>query len=336
VAQFSLVEMQTPMLLAVPNVSEGRNAATVSAIERAFTDDGDATRLLDRHSDADHHRTVYTLAGAPETLAQALLRGARETVQRIDINDGRRGVHPHVGAMDVVPVVYLEERARGAACAEALAVADMIGGLGVPVYLYGELAAGRSRAELRRGGVRALAQRMGQGERPDFGPWNVHPRAGATLVAARAPLVAFNLELAAPATVVEARRIASVIREGGEEGLAGVRAIGVCLKAGLSRKELLSVRAELWRPRAWLRHSRAGLRERRRRGTVVAQVSMNVERPAEVPLRVVVQAVRRHAEVECAELVGMAPRAALEGFPAELWTHGFDPERHVIENALGL
>ena len=144
-------------------------------------------RLLDVHSDGDHHRTVFTLAGRPGDLADALLRGAKETVEHIDIGDGR-GEHPHVGAVDVAPIVYLDARARGAACVEALVVADRIGEeLSVPVLLYGELSGGRTRAELRRGGSARLRERIETGElRPDFGPARLHPSAGATLVAARA------------------------------------------------------------------------------------------------------------------------------------------------------
>jgi glutamate formiminotransferase len=294
-------------LLAVPNVSEGRDRTTVAAIGAAFASHG--VRLLDTHSDADHHRTVFTLAGPPVSLAEALLEGARAAVERIDVmrsgppgaDRSEIGQHPHVGAVDVVPVVYLEESTRGAACAEALVVADRIGEeLGVPVFLYGALAGGRTRAELRRGGTGHLRERMRLGElRPDFGPRQPHPGAGATLVAAREPLVAFNVQLAPPATVEDARRIAALIREAGAKGLPGLRAIGVEL------------------------------------GGAVAQVSMNVERPLEMPLVEVLRAVRRHAEVASAELVGLAPQAALEGFPEDVRLVGFDPARHVIEHALG-
>jgi glutamate formiminotransferase / 5-formyltetrahydrofolate cyclo-ligase len=322
VAQFSLVGMTPPILLAVPNVSEGRDAQTIVRIGAAFgprAPQGEARggiRLLDVHSDADHHRSVFTLAGPSQGLADALLRGAGEAVRSIDVvarasgNPDEQGAHPHVGAIDVVPLVYLDARARGAACAEALVVADRIAGeLDVPVFLYGELAgrkSGRTRAELRRGGIARLAARMAAGDatreplRPDFGPATLHPRAGATLVAAREPLVAFNLQLQAPATVADARRIAALVREGGEHGLPGLRAIGVALAGG------------------------------------VAQVSTNVERPLALSLAEVVQAVARHAPVASAELVGLAPRAAFDRFPAELALGGFDPDRHLIENALSL
>jgi glutamate formiminotransferase/glutamate formiminotransferase/formiminotetrahydrofolate cyclodeaminase len=302
--------------MAVPNVSEGRNPAAVEAIAAAFTASG-KTRLLDVHRDADHHRAVFTLAGSPGWLADALAEGTAEAVRRVDIGDGRDrsrgtlasgeyprfGQHPHVGAVDVVPVVHLNDELRGAACAEALVAAGKIGALGVPVFMYGELGDQRTRAELRRGGVKALAERMRSGElTPDFGPAAPHPTAGAALVGARPPLVAFNLELMPPATVADARRIAGLIREGGAEGLPGVRAIGVALDGN---------------PPA-------------------PQVSFNIERPTEVPLRTVVEAVHAHAVIACAELVGLAPAAALEGFPTDVPMPGFNPARHVIEKALGL
>lgn len=285
----------------------------MTAVAEAFTSGG-AARLLDIHSDHDHHRSVLTLAGVPGALSQALVKGVASAVERLDVGQQRApeemGQHPHVGAVDVMPIVYLDTDMRGAACAEALVVAHEIGErLGVPVFLYGELAGGRTRAQLRKGGVRELARRMRVGElRPDFGPDVIHPTAGATLVAAREPLVAFNLELAAPASVADARRIASLIREGGEHGLPGLRAIGVGLTGRGSDEQ---------------------------QGRLVAQVSMNVERPLELPLRRVVEAVREHADVQSAELVGLAPAAALEGFPRDLEMPGFDPAVHVIENALG-
>jgi glutamate formiminotransferase / 5-formyltetrahydrofolate cyclo-ligase len=299
-------------LLGVPNVSEGRDEATVRAIAEAFTQAGD-TRLLDVHSDPDHDRSVYTLAGSPGALADALLHGARQAVALVDVlaDTGRpRGQHPHVGALDVAPIVYLDEAARGAAIAEALVLADMIGEeLSVPVFLYGDLAntdrrSASTRAQLRAGGVAGLARRVDSGElRPDFGPASLHPSAGATLVAAREPLVAFNLQLAPPATLADARAIASLIREGGSEGLPGVRAIGVEL-AGTGGSP------------------------------PVAQVSTNVERPLELPLAAVLGQVRAHLPVVGAELVGLAPEAALDGFPADVPIVGFDPERQFYERAL--
>jgi glutamate formiminotransferase len=311
-------------LLAVPNISEGRDREALEAITAAFLAGG-AARLLDSHHDADHHRAVLTLVGRAGSLADALAAGVAEGMRRVDISDGR-GAHPHVGAVDVVPIVYPESELRGAACAEALVAAEEIGRLGVPVLIYGELAGGRSRAGLRRGGVKALAQRLHAGKLAPFGPRAPHPTAGVTLVAARAPLVAFNLELTPPATVEDARRIAALIREGGAEGLPGVRAIGVALRRATPRARAGGV----------LNAQAAGREgsESSQEADVVAQVSLNVERPREVPLRMVVEAVRRHARVARAELVGLAPAAALEGFPEDLPLPGFDPARQVIENAL--
>jgi glutamate formiminotransferase len=335
---------QPPTLLAVPNVSEGRDAHTIAAIGAAFAGQTDGppgetgvpprqpgvaglagsacpVRLLDVHTDPDHHRTVFTLAGPPTALADALLRGARVAIERIDVMaraNGRvdrpngptehAGQHPHVGALDVAPIVYPDPADRGVACALALVLADRLAEeLDVPVFLYGELSGEdalscRTRAQLRRGGIAGLTRRMADPERPlapDFGPARMHPGAGATLVAARPPLVAFNLQLAPPATVEDAWAIAAAIREGGSEGLPGLRAIGVALGDGR------------------------------------AQVSMNVERPYELALARIVEAVRAHAPVADAELVGLAPAAAFAGFPADVPIPGFDPAGQLIENALG-
>jgi glutamate formiminotransferase / 5-formyltetrahydrofolate cyclo-ligase len=279
------------LLLAIPNVSEGRDRDAIEAIGQAFD-----ARLLDVHLDPDHHRSVFTLAGEPGHLAGAVLSGATEAVARVDVNR-HVGIHPRIGAVDVAPIVYLDPAQRGAACAEALVLGDLLGNeLELPVFLYGELAAGRTRAELRRGGPAALAERIESGElRPDFGPRRLHPTAGAALVAARPPLVAFNVELAAPATLEDARAIAALIREGGAEGLSSVRAIGLWLDA---------------------------------RG--VAQVSTNVEDHRAVTLARVVEAVARHATPIGAELVGLAPRAAFDGFPEDLPI----ANRRTVEDAL--
>src|SRR5262245_32824059 len=266
------------MLLAVPNVSEGRDERALDAIGAAFTAGG--AQVLDLHTDPDHNRAVFTLAAPPGELHEALAAGAREAIDRIDLTR-HAGLHPHVGAVDVAPVVYRTPGQRGAAAAEALALGDALGDLGIPVFLYGALAGGRTRAELRAGGPAGLAQRMADGLRPDFGPPKPHPTAGATLVAARPPLVAFNFELSPPATGTHARAMAPYIREGGDEGLPGLRVIGLTLTA---------------------------------RGDV-AQVSCNIEDHEALPLADVLAAVERHAPVAEAELVGLAPEAAFEGWP---------------------
>jgi glutamate formiminotransferase len=286
------------VLLAVPNVSEGRDPAVIATVGAAYMQGG--ARLLDTHADPDHHRAVHTLAAAPGDLSGALVAGARVAVERIDLR-AARGIHPHVGALDVAPVVFLDDARRGAACAEALAVAGRLAEeAGLPVFLYGLLSGPpvRTRADLRRGGIGELTRRIAAGElTPDFGPAAPHPTAGVVLVAARPPLVAFNLELAAPATLGDARRIAALIREGGAEGLPGVRALGL----------------ELTRQGA------------------VAQVSTNVEDHRAVSLAQVVAAVARHVPVAACELVGLAPELAFRGFPADVRVTG----RRTVEEALG-
>ncbi len=284
-----------PLLLAAPNVSEGRDSEAIESIARSFG----AARVLDVHSDSDHGRSVLTLAAAQGELADALVQGGRAVLERIDLRR-HDGVHPHVGALDVVPVVYLAEPERGAACAEALTAAGRIGGeLSVPVFLYGRLATDPSRAEraaLRARGLTRLRARVEEGElTPDFGPPTLDEGAGATLVTARPPLVAFNVDLATD-DVGLARRIAAELRESAG-GPRGVRAIGLALPA-----------------------------------RDCAQVSFNVHDPLSVPLARLVSAVASRAEVARAELVGLAPRAALEGFPPDVPL--LAAERHTIEDAL--
>jgi glutamate formiminotransferase len=286
-----------PLLLSVPNVSEGSDRGAIDAIGAAFA----PARLLDMHSDSDHGRSVFTLAAPQGELSQALLSGAREAVERIDLR-GHGGIHPHVGAIDVAPVVYLDDDTRGAAIAEALTAAALVGDeLELPVFLYGQLATAenrRERADIRRGGPNKLAERIASGELPpDYGPKRAHPTAGALLVTARPPLIAFNLDLDTDDLEL-AKRIAARLREA-NGGPRGVRAIGLFLPA----------------------------RNR-------AQVSFNVHDHRAVPLRVLVEEVSKEAPVAEAELVGLAPAAAFEGFPDEVPLRDFDTSRHLIENAL--
>jgi glutamate formiminotransferase / 5-formyltetrahydrofolate cyclo-ligase len=290
-----------PPLLAVPNVSEGRDQERLERLAVAF---GRGVTLLDRHTDADHDRTVFTLAGQAGPLTEALVAGAEAALETIEMG-AYRGVHPAVGALDVCPLVWLDPADRDAARTEAVAVAAQIGGLGVPVFLYGELARGPGRAErayFRNGGPAELWLRMEAGElRPDFGPDLPHRRGGATLVTARPPLAAFNVELDS-GDVEVARSVAAGLRESGG-GPAGVRAIGLLLSSGRT------------------------------------QVSANVHDPLAVPLGMVVERVRELAAplgarpLE-AELVGLVPAAALAGYPGDVPMRGFDPELHVIERRL--
>jgi glutamate formiminotransferase/glutamate formiminotransferase/formiminotetrahydrofolate cyclodeaminase len=281
--------------LAVPNVSEGRDHALIERLAGAFG----ALRLLDVHSDLDHGRSVLTLAGDQRAIAEGLLAGARAAVAAIDIT-AHPGLHPHVGAIDVAPVVHLDHARRGAAVAAALTAGALMGEeLELPVFLYGALADGRERADVRAGGLEALRRRMTAGElTPDYGPPEPHPTAGAVLVTARPPLVAFNVDLDTD-DVALARAIAAELREAGG-GPAGVRAIGLYLAD---------------------------------RGR--AQVSFNVHDPGAAPLAELVRRVRERAPVAEAELVGLAPRSAFDGFPEDVPLRNFDPERHLIEEAVG-
>jgi glutamate formiminotransferase len=289
------------VLLAVPNVSEGRDHERLATLEKVF---GRGVSLLDRHTDADHDRTVFTLASRPGPLMEALVAGAEEALETIDMGS-YGGVHPAIGGLDVCPLVWLDPADRDAARTEAVAAAAQIGGLGIPVFLYGELARGPGRAErayFRNGGLAELWLRMESGElRPDFGPELPHPRGGATLVTARPPLAAFNVELDSGDLEV-ARSIAAGLRESGN-GLRGVRAIGLPLSSGR------------------------------------VQVSTNIHDPLAVPLGAVVERVRELAvplgtrPLE-AVLVGLIPAAALRDYPEDVPMRGFDPERHVIERRL--
>jgi glutamate formiminotransferase/glutamate formiminotransferase/formiminotetrahydrofolate cyclodeaminase len=288
-------------LLAVPNVSEGRDTARIAALQGAFSH---GATVLDCHSDADHERTVFTLAAAAAPLREALLAGAEQAVKTIDMS-AYRGLHPAVGALDVCPLVWLDPAGRDAARTEAIEVAEQIGGLGVPVFLYGELA-GRpghvERAYFRNGGLAELWLRMeGGGLRPDYGPPLPHRTAGVTLVTARPPLAAFNIELDS-GDVDLARAVAAGLRESGG-GLPGVRAIGLALSSG--------------------------------RG----QVSTNVHDPLAVPLAEVVERVRAlaaplGARPVAAEIVGLVPAAALVGYPADVPVRDFDPAAQTIEARL--
>jgi glutamate formiminotransferase / 5-formyltetrahydrofolate cyclo-ligase len=289
-----------PPLLAVPNVCEGKDPERIAALQTAFTR---GARLLDRHSDPDHDRTVFSLADAGG-LGQALALGAEEAVEKIDMGS-YRGAHPAIGALDVCPLVWLDRGERAAARNAAVEVATQIGGLGIPVFLYGELARAPARTErayFRGGGLPELWLRMEAGElAPDFGPALPHRTAGATLLTARPPLAAFNVELDR-GDVEVARAVAAGLREAGG-GLPGVRAIGLMLSSGR------------------------------------AQVSTNVHDPLAVPLGAVVERVRELATplgaqpVE-AELVGLAPAGALADFPEDVPIREFDPERQLIERRL--
>jgi glutamate formiminotransferase/glutamate formiminotransferase/formiminotetrahydrofolate cyclodeaminase len=269
-----------PLLEVVPNVSEGRDATSIGAIAGALEGEP-GVRLLDLSSDPDHHRSVLTAAGEPEPLERALLEMTRIATTRIDLRR-HHGVHPRLGAVDVVPFVPLGAALMDDAVAAAHRLGRAIGDdLGIPVFLYGEAAsdAGRRQpASLRRLGLPGVAAALASGAlRPDYGPARAHPTAGVTLVGARTFLIAFNVWLAT-ASIGAAREIARAIRER-DSGLPGVQALGFYLES---------------------------------RGR--AQVSINLVRPGSTPLESVVERVRAEAaargiEIERGELIGLLPEA---------------------------
>jgi glutamate formiminotransferase len=270
-------------LLAVPNVSDGSEQGVMEHLRESFG--SDPVAVLDEHSDPVHNRTVYTLAGADAPLLRALKELARLAIERIDISR-QRGAHPRIGSLDVCPIVWPEPSLRAWAHDVAMAVAEQLGSMGLPVFLYGELASSPERAErafFRRGGHAELERRMrDEGLEPDFGPGWIHPTAGGVLVTARAPIAAFNLMLEQGADLAAGQAIAASLRESGG-GLLGVRAIAIEMGAGR------------------------------------IQVSTNVHDPVAVPLADVVEATRRIASSRGTapaevELVGLVPEAALEGW----------------------
>jgi glutamate formiminotransferase len=286
-------------LEAVPNFSEGRDRGTIDALSAALSAHAE---LLDVHSDVDHNRSVFTLVGEDDAVREALVAAVDVARGRIDLRR-HEGAHPRVGAADVVPVVPLRPDDMARARASPLRVAERIGKeLELPVFLYGEVGEGRRPAFFRRGGVSELEERVRSGElAPDYGPSRLDPAAGAVLVGARPPLVAFNVNLRG-AGVEVAREIAAVVREAGG-GFPGVRALGLELP---------------------------------RTGARVVQVSMNVEDHEAAALhrilaRVEAEAAARQAEVVGSELVGLMPAAAAAAAAgAMLRIEGFDAS-HVLE-----
>ena len=290
-----------PDLLAVPNVSTAGDEEALGRLAEAF---GRSARVLDFHTDSDHGRSVFTIAGEAGGLAESLLAGAAEAAEAIDMSD-YDGAHPAIGALDVCPLVWLREEDHAAARTEAVAIAGQIGGLGIPVFLYGELArepGHTERAYFRNGGLTELWLRMQGGElRPDFGPPLPHParrrHPGHGAPAARR--VQRRARGRRPRRRPRRRRRTAR----GRGGLPGVRAMGLMLSSGR------------------------------------AQVSTNVHDPLTTTLATVVEDIRRLAAplgarpVE-AELVGLIPAGALVDYPADVPIRGFDPAQHVIERRL--
>ena len=263
-------------LESVPNFSEGRDRTTIDALAGALRSGG--ARLLDVHADEDHNRSVFTLVGSGDELVESLLAGIARAAELIDLRE-HEGAHPRIGAADVVPLVPLAdedvERAREAAGRLAVRAGEE---LRLPVFLYGELGAGRGPAFFRQGGPVELQRRVDAGElAPEHGPARLSESAGGVLVGVRRPLIAFNVNLRGG--LEAAREIAALVRETGG-GFPGVRALGLELP-------------------------RAGL----------VQVSMNVEDWEAAELHSIVAeverlAAEREAEVAGSELVGLMPAGA--------------------------
>jgi glutamate formiminotransferase/glutamate formiminotransferase/formiminotetrahydrofolate cyclodeaminase len=267
----------------VPNFSEGRNPATIQALIDALAS-VPLVRLLDHTSDYDHHRSVMTVVGAPDAMEEAMFRAIRIATDLIDLR-GHAGVHPRVGATDVVPFIPI----KGVTMRDCVQAAKRLGHrvgteLEIPVFLYERAASHRDHAPLesvRRGGLEGLAFRMASDPdwTPDFGPTKPHDTAGAIVIGARPALIAFNVNLASTDLGL-AQSIARTVRQS-SGGFRDLKAIGV---------ELAS------------------------RGLV--QVAMNLTDYEATPLHVAFKAVeaeaaRRGAGIVETELVGLVPQAAI-------------------------
>ncbi len=291
------------LLESVPNVSEGRRPEVVARLAAAASS-GPGVRLLDLSSDPDHNRSVLTLAGEPEGLLQGLMALYEAALAEIDLTS-HQGVHPRIGAVDVVPFVPLGDTPMEAAVAAANRLAPGVArNFGLPVYLYEQAAQRPERrllADIRRGGFEGLAAKLADPTwAPDFGPAHPHPTAGATVIGARFFLIAFNAVLAA-SDVSVARAIARRVRESGG-GLPAVRAMGVHLAS---------------------------------RG--LAQVSMNLVDYRRTPILTALRRVEEEAaalgtRVIETEVIGLIPEAAVRGVTAaELKLPGEIP---ILENRL--
>ncbi len=271
-----------PLIEAVPNISEGRRRELVDALAAAFQDTPGVS-LLDRSSDATHHRSVFTAVGEPAPLIDALLALYAATLARVDLRQ-HRGVHPRVGAIDVMPFVPLvpDDLPRCVEAARALGE-EVAARFDLPVFFYEAAASAPHRRHLetvRRGGLPGLVERLSDERwKPDCGPSAPHPAGGVTVIGARLPLVAFNVQLST-SDLELARRIARTIRTSGG-GLPALKAIGVATA-----------------------------------DPNVVQVSMNLADHRQTSVWEAFQAVSREAsrqgvEVRDSEIIGLAPAAAL-------------------------
>lgn len=292
------------MIECIPNVSEGRDRAAIDGIVDAVAASG--CRVLDLHVDPDHHRSVVTCVGEEDELFEGVLALTREAMARIDLR-AQRGVHPRMGAVDVIPFVPLEDVAMADCVRVARRVGRAIGeGLEIPVFLYAAAASSEARRDLatiRKGQFEGLEKKLGQaGWAPDFGPRSAHPTAGIAAVGARGFLVAFNVVLGTGDLTI-ARGIAGTIREA-NGGMRGVRALGLALAS----RELV-------------------------------QVSMNLTDIGATSLLAAYDCVEREAasrgvSVVESEIVGLVPRAAVGGATTANIRLDRDLEGVILENRL--
>jgi len=294
-----------PIIECVPNISEGRRRdvieSIVSAVRRV-----DGVRVLDHSSDASHNRSVLTLAGDAAPLKQAILSLFEAAVPVIDLRQ-HSGEHPRLGAVDVVPFVPIEGVTMDACVALARETgAEVARRFNVPVYLYEEASdnpARKNLEDIRRGEFEGLAARMASpGWVPDYGPPAPHPSAGATVIGARMPLIAYNINLATDRLDV-AKKIAAAIRYS-SGGFRYVKAMGVRLED---------------------------------RGVV--QVSMNLTNYEKTPMYKVFEAVKREAErygvnVLESEIVGLVPAAALHSTAEYLLQLADFDANQILENKI--
>jgi len=296
--------MFTTLVESPVNFSEGERQDVIDAIAEAAQRPG--VRILDLSSDRDHNRSVITLLGQPQHLAEAVFALIAKAAELIDLRT-HRGTHPRIGAVDVVPFVPV----RGATMSDCVGMARAIGErvgreLGIPVYLYEEAASAphrRNLADIRRGQFEGLAQKMQDPLwQPDFGPHSPHPTAGATVIGARHYLVAYNIYLDTRDIGI-AKAIARAVRFR-DGGLANVKALGMFI------------------------------RERD-----MVQISMNLVDPFRTPMYRVMELVRLEAArygvaVAESELVGMIPLEVLvETARYYLQLHGLRADQ-VLETQL--
>lgn len=290
-------------LESIPNVSEGRSAATIEKLRKAIRANPEV-RLLDTHSDPHHNRTVFTLVSrSSDALVEALFGLYDSATELIDLAS-HEGAHPRLGVVDVCPFVPLGDLDRQIALDAATTLGARVGSkLHVPVFLYERSATSEWATRLpaiRRGGLDELGRQMHSGvHSPDFGPSSPHPTAGVSVIGVRAPLIAFNVQLESGDTTI-ARRIARKIRTS-SGGLPAVRALGIQLGE-------------------------------------VAQVSMNLidyrqTTPLDALIAIEHAANALGTRVISSELVGLIPEAALPGDPARLKIKGFS-DAMILERRL--